>query len=105
MKLIRTMKQFMEIVKRGNNILYGRGKTGKFICNFLRCRGVSVTAFVVTQLDQEESEVGIPVYCVDDISKNDQLRDGNLILTVQEFYRTQIEEELQKMYFGSCFSI
>lgn len=106
MKLIRTMKQFMEIVNHGNNILYGAGKTGKYICDFLRCRNVSVMAFTVTQLDQQEKVEGIPVYCIDDILESGRLKNGNLILTVQEAYRAQIEEELHKREIDSyyCFS-
>lgn len=58
MEFIRTMKQFMEIVSHGNNILYGAGKTGRYIHDFLRHRDVSVMAFTVTQLNQEEKVGG-----------------------------------------------
>lgn len=97
MKIAKTIKELIiEIDSNKHLIIYGAGKIGKLVFNFLKSKTIPVTAFAETTQTKEWEWGGISVRAIDNILRDHQAEDLCIILAVTKVYQSSMEEELKK---------
>lgn len=106
---MKTVKIIEELIMETDNkkrlIIYGAGKIGRLVYDFLRSNGIAVTAFTVTMQFKECEWEGIPVRSLDDVLSDYQASDIIIILAVTKTYQSSMEEELKKRKISSYIKL
>lgn len=96
MKTFRMIEGFIEeLHSKKKLIIYGAGWGGKSVHRFLKKRAITVTAFASTVQECVVIQDGIPVYCLDDILRNNHRKDLIIILAATKENRHTMKRELE----------
>lgn len=95
MDKFKTIEDFLRKTEdKKIQILYGAGAVGRVIAEFLKNRGILITAYAVTALLENKEQEGIPVYSLEHILQSYELKDIHFIITAAGLNQTSIKKEL-----------